>query len=146
MEWSKLRHKLAKAEQGQSLVEFALSMVIIIIILSGLLDLGRVYYIYVALEDSAGEAALFLSLNPDCETATDCADPNNAAYRAEYATSGVLDWTKANAIITGPNFDGVGATVRVQIDYTYELFTPFIRQFGGSIPLSVNASQTVLSE
>ena len=56
--------RVSQFEQGQSLVEFAVGLVVILVILCGLLDLGRAYFIYVALEDGAGEAALYLSINP----------------------------------------------------------------------------------
>jgi Flp pilus assembly protein TadG len=74
--------KARKSERGQSLVEMALTLPILLLILSGLIDLGRVYFTYVALEDVVGEAALYLSINPDCIKADPalpkCADPNNA--------------------------------------------------------------------
>src|SRR5512145_776992 len=73
-------------QRGQSFVEFSLSLVLILLILCGLLDLGRVYLIYVALTDGAGEAALYLSINPNCPepdpAKPECNDPNNARYRA----------------------------------------------------------------
>ncbi len=47
-----------RLERGQSMVEMALGFVLLLIVLSGLLDVGRAFYIYVALEDAAGEAAL----------------------------------------------------------------------------------------
>ena len=68
-------------EQGQSLVEFAITLPILILILSGLMDLGRAYYIYVALEEAVAEAALYLAISPDCpdeNLLTKCENPNNA--------------------------------------------------------------------
>jgi hypothetical protein len=80
-----------KHEKGQSLVEFALSLPILILILSGLIDIGRVYVAYIFLEEAAAEAALYVSLNPDCVQETpldpDCDDPNNGLWRARYSGS-----------------------------------------------------------
>ena len=82
-------------ERGQSLVEMAITLPILILILSGLFDLGRLYYTAVALEEAVAEAALYLAIDPDCADDTDpdgiidatnrCTDPNNALYRAEHA-------------------------------------------------------------
>ena len=44
-----------KKEKGQSLVEFALLLPILLIILIGVVDLGRMYYAYVVITDAAAE-------------------------------------------------------------------------------------------
>src|SRR5882757_3411261 len=91
-------HQIEKLQRGQSLVEMSIGFVVLLIILSGLLDIGRAYFIYIAMEDAAGEAALYLSIDPECKTTADtnllhdppinCADPNNADYRARNAGGG----------------------------------------------------------
>jgi Flp pilus assembly protein TadG len=108
------RRPLRNAEKGQSLVEMAVGMVVLIMLLSGLLDLGRLYYIYVALEDAAGEAVLYLSIDPYCRDEDDkrgptpsdistderceCVNPNNARYRAEHAPGAdIIDWSRIDA-------------------------------------------------
>ncbi len=150
-----LRKALHEGQRGQSLVEFSLTAIIILLILSGLLDLGRLYFIYVALEDSAGEAALFLSINPLCRTAADsdlnvgrdCSDPNNAEWRARNAVGGVLNWDTATVnIYAPPEYMGAGATVRVQIVYPYRILTPLIAQIANQINLTVEATQTVFND
>ena len=92
---------LDKLQRGQSLVEMSLGFVLLMIVLSGLLDIGRAYYVFVAMEDGAGEAALYLSLYPECRTEADsplsaptqCADPNNAVYRAVNASGANVAWS-----------------------------------------------------
>jgi hypothetical protein len=140
-----------KAEKGQSLVEFSLSLVLLLLLLSGLLDLGRVYFTFVALEDAAGEAALYLSLNPQCVHATDgvaCADPNNADYRARNSGGHEVDWTKANINFEIPEFYGVGEPVKVTVDYSYALLTPIIPRIVGLNPIKIttSASQIIITE
>jgi hypothetical protein len=73
--------------RGQSLVELSLSLVPILMIMSGLLDLGRMYFVYDAIADAAGEGALFLSVNPKCFSpgVSGCSDPNNVQYRMQAA-------------------------------------------------------------
>ncbi|NPV65875.1 MAG: hypothetical protein HPY64_01875 [Anaerolineae bacterium] len=44
----RLRNALHAGQRGQSLVEFSLTAIIILLILSGLLDLGRLYFTLIA--------------------------------------------------------------------------------------------------
>jgi hypothetical protein len=89
----------------------ALALPLLLLILSGLLDLGRVYFTYLTIQDAATESALYLSVNPFCPIAPEdgtntavermngtkdndpvgsgnppspaaCDDPNNAVFRA----------------------------------------------------------------
>lgn len=150
MKFAYLRRR-AELEKGQSLVEMAIGFVLLLIILSGILDLGRIYFIYVAMEDSVGEAALYLSINPGCRSASDgvtCADPNNAEFRAREAASGNIDWTTATITINRPPVYGVGDPVQVRIDYTFTLLTPFVPRFSGVNPLTLTteASQIIIRE
>lgn len=150
------------AEKGQSLVELAIGFVVITMLLSGLLDLGRVWYVYVALEDAAGEAALYLSLDPFCLIEGDprpdgsfCTNPNNATYRAQYAVGqDVLDWDLVDIDVTVPlDVNGapivtVGEQVRVDLAYPIRMLTPIIPQFVGFNPLVLRttATQTIIRE
>jgi len=142
-------HSPRKLEQGQSLVEVAISMVFFFFFLLGVLDLGRVYFIYVALEDSAGEAANFLALNPNCATVDDCADPNNANWRAQNAVSQDLDWSEATITVDYPTIGtGVGNQVRVRISYPFRLLTPIITDIVGddTITITGDATQIILAQ
>ena len=51
-------------ESGQSLVELAVSIIILLILLAGVVDLGRVAYYYIAMRDAAQEAASYASIFP----------------------------------------------------------------------------------
>jgi Flp pilus assembly protein TadG len=140
-----------RLEKGQSLVEMTVGFVVLIVILSGLLDLGRIYFIYVALEDGAGEGAIYLSINPDCRTAADgaaCANPNNADYRARNAGGELVDWQSAVVTVDRTSVYGVGDPVSVTIDYSFRLLTPIMPQITGINPLTlrVRADQTIISE
>ena len=151
----RLKHSQG-GESGQSLVEFALSLTVLILIVSGLLDLGRLYYIYVALEDGVGEAALYLSINPACyeppgaehpEVPSACADPNNARWRAIHSGGGMLDWADVEyvpVVIANPT---VTDTVEVTLRYEYEPITPFITRLTGGDPITlrVHAAEPVVS-
>lgn len=144
----------SRGEHGQSLVEIAISFPIILLLMSGLFDLGRVYFTWVALEDAAAEGALYLALHPNWPTATECGDPRNAVYRVENASQGSLsgafevDWTRPGTNITyqTPASPVVGETVWIEIEYPFQLITPVISQLtGGNLTLRVRASQIIIS-
>lgn len=147
-------------EQGQSLVEVAISLPVILLILSGLLDLGRIYYLNIALEEAAAEAAVYLAISPDCpdattSTLTKCEDPNNALYRAVNAGNDEFDpalaeWNipfstaKETAgwrspfgqDVTGSSSSdcsSIGCTVIIQVRYPFEFFTPGMQAFLNSV-------------
>ena len=147
----------SRLESGQSLVEVAIGLVVLVLLLSGLLDLGRVYFTFVALEDGAGEAALYLAINPQCPTAaagSQCADPNNAEYRARHAGGAEVDWSIAAIKIDiptdalGNSVYDVGEPVSVTIEYQFQLLTPIIPKIAGLNPLtlSTHASQVIIGE
>jgi Flp pilus assembly protein TadG len=149
--FSKLSKRVTRNERGQSLVEFALSLPLLLLVLSGLLDLGRVYFVYVALEDGAGEGALYLSINPGCRTlddGTDCIEPNNADFRARNAGNMAVDWSSADIEIDRTDPFGVGDPVKVTIHYPFRLLTPIIPRLLGveQIMLTVEASQIIVTE
>jgi hypothetical protein len=51
-------------ESGQSMVELALTITILMILLAGTIDLGRAFFTYMAMRDAAQEGAAYGSLNP----------------------------------------------------------------------------------
>ena len=97
-----------RSEEGQSLVEFAASVVVLMVIVAGVLDIGRAFMIFVALENGAGEGAAFASFHPTWLTATDAAtggsyDPTteNITYRATHESpTGIVDWNLAQVSVT----------------------------------------------
>jgi Flp pilus assembly protein TadG len=52
-----------KKEQGQSLVELSISLVILLILAAGLVDLGRAFFTYITLRDAAQEGASYAAVS-----------------------------------------------------------------------------------
>jgi Flp pilus assembly protein TadG len=146
---SKERKPSTSLENGQSLVEVAIGMIVLMIVFSGLVDFGRAYFAFIAIEDAANEGATFLSINSSCRYATDpgCDDPNNAFYRAAHSSSGEIDWSKADIDVKG-YLNAAGEPVYVTITYDLPLITPFLPPILGrdSITLTTTASHTIITE
>ncbi len=51
-------------EKGQSMVELALTITILMILLAGVIDMGRAFFTYMAMRDAAQEGAAYGSVNP----------------------------------------------------------------------------------
>ena len=51
-------------ERGQSLVEMAMSLVILLLLVGGVVDFGRAFFTFMALRDAVQEGALYGSINP----------------------------------------------------------------------------------
>src|SRR5688572_28961425 len=142
---------LRKVARGQSLVEVALSMPILLLVLCGLIDLGRVYFTHVALEDIAGEASLYLSINPGCRYESDgpqCADPNNAYFRARAAAGQEVNWDRVTLELEVPEVFGVGEPVTATLRYQHLLITPVLpRVLGMSwINVTTKATEIIVTE
>ncbi len=60
---NKVIHSKPK-EHGQSLVELALTITILMVLLAGTIDLGRAFFTWLAMRDAAQEGASFGSINP----------------------------------------------------------------------------------
>ncbi len=159
-------------ENGQSLVEMAFGLVVMLIILAGVLDLGRLYFTFVALEDAAGEAALFLSINPGCQSGAsnpgpdiNCANPNNANWRAKNAGGGIVNLNTTVVSVDSKCYqsdgvtqrttcypaayghaDGVetGDVIEVKLTYHYTLMTPVIPEIAGANTIDLVSQATAV--
>jgi hypothetical protein len=62
---NKTRNPLLKrSEAGQSLMELAVSITVLFIILAGIVDLGRMFFHYIAMRDAVQEAASYGAIFP----------------------------------------------------------------------------------
>lgn len=63
-----MKTRRSTAEKGQSLVELAIILVLVLILLAGVVDLGRMMYEYLSIRDAAQEAAGYGAIYPNyCE-------------------------------------------------------------------------------
>src|SRR5512146_3452737 len=82
----------SRRQQGQSLVELAISLTVMLLLLAGAVTFGMALFSYVAIRDAAQEGALFGSFNPPY---TD-SNANNKVDNTTEATT--LDLTKVGNI------------------------------------------------
>jgi Flp pilus assembly protein TadG len=155
------RH-LARSQRGQSMVEMALMMTILLVILSAVIDLGRAFFVYIAIQNSAAEGALYAAMYPTCAHSGDptyngvvCTDPNNVDYRAKHESSSGLVYPDNMRVFVqysnGTNQYSAanireGNPVTVTIGYTFTLIGPFSNMVPDRrIVIQARAQQNILN-
>jgi PKD repeat protein len=138
------RHK----SRGQSLVEFAIILPIMFVFLAAIIDLGRVFYATVTLNNAAREGAFQAADDPTsfqagqaCDTATNLVV---CRVQLESKDSGIS--IAASDIALSCNISGcpeqAGSTVTVEVSGQFQLVTPLLSFiFGGqTIPMAAQST------
>jgi Flp pilus assembly protein TadG len=103
------------AREGQSLLEFAIVLPVLLLILLGILDLGRAWMSLVALNDAAGEGAAYAAIYPS--------RTEQIQARAAASTTALVTLEPDMVTVTAPDLSP-GQSITVTISYPYELLTP----------------------
>ncbi len=152
------RHDRTKS-RGQSLVEFALVVPILLLIFAGAADMGRIFYTFVAIENAAKEGALYGARYPLCDnSSTVCPDPRNVVWRVRSETTNVV---APGALTIAPALcldqtTGVahadlrdcapGDTYQVTTSTPFSLITPLLNNVvGPNFTLASTSRATVLN-
>jgi len=138
-----LKPALSDRQRGQSMVEFAFTLVIILVLLVGLIDLGRAIFTYLALRDAAQEGASFASYNPTDNTGITNRVCNSSNMVSDLCASPGID-TDVN--LDGSACSGNGVEVVVTLN-NFTLVTPFLGAIVGSqtIPISARVTDSILA-
>jgi len=128
-----------KREQGQSLVEMALLFPLLIMLMMGLLDIGRAYYVLVALNDAASEGASYASIFPS--------DVGGVQSRTAEASGGLVTIAPGDVVVKYPATLRSGAPITVTIEHAMVLYTPFVNGLvaGDGLTLQGQAAQPLIT-
>jgi Flp pilus assembly protein TadG len=154
---------LSRRAGGQSLAEFALVLPILVLLIFGIVDLGRGVYAYNTIANAARQGARVATVNqiqvsPDCDESRPIenpADPHwsikacavHAAVSLGVLASDVQVIYSAppgNAILvcsppTGSPKLQVGCLANVTVEYTFRAATPIVGNIIGPIAMSSTA-------
>ena len=143
-----------RSEHGQSLVEFSLFVAFLGVLLAGVVDLGRVYFTYLALKDAAGEGAYFGAAYPACMNDAvqsnpayqGCGNPNNITYRVINSNpqGGMVNWSTATVTATLPSMIEPGQLLTVSVSADYQLITPFVGAIVGGQSIKLGAKSVAV--
>lgn len=153
-----LQHRRHRT-RGQSIVEFALVLPLMLFLFAGAADLGRLFFNYVALENAVKEGAVYGARYPLCDNASSlCPNPNNVQWRVENEAR-----TAANTALITPSSEcrnavsgtpypdlrdcAAGDTYVVQATIQFTPITPMLSQIvGGNISLRSKSTAVVLNQ
>jgi Flp pilus assembly protein TadG len=127
-------------ERGQDLVEFALVLPVLLLILIAILDFGRAIYAYSAVASCAREGARRGIILADYDDDLSEADVDAIEARVkETAVAISVDPSRLTIQVTEPTPE----TVRVQVDYVFELLTPLVAEVIGRSSLVLRTQATM---
>lgn len=133
----KKRIKLEAAAPGQSLVEMALLLPILLLLMVGMLDLGRAFYAYITITNAAREGARYAASHPTDDSSS------IAAAVAEAASSGYTI-SSSNVSLNSGHSIQPGDPITVTVSVNYSLLSSYVIK-SGSIPLSASTSMAILN-
>lgn len=139
-----------KNERGQSLVELAISLVVLLFLLSGVVEFGIAFFQFIQLRDAAQEGALFASINPPATTASNDANRVAAINRVRAASNEPIDLADTSLVTVTVTATGsppcAGEAVTVSVAFNHVVFMPFIPALIGTntIPLTGTVTDTIL--
>ncbi len=153
-------------ERAQSLVELAISLTILLLLLSGAVTFGMALFSYVSIRDAAQEGALYGSFNP-CVLEVDGTCHRNSTLnrtaivaRIRASSTSPIDFSNTSVIpdsyisttlttgqpCEGSDTSGNPNALQVSIGYDYPIFMPFVGAILGSqtIHLAGTVTDTIL--
>ncbi|MEE8122195.1 MAG: TadE/TadG family type IV pilus assembly protein [Anaerolineales bacterium] len=131
------REQERKGERGQSLTEFAVGVIFILVLLAGGMDFGRAYFSYISIRDAAQEGAAYASIAPS--------DVTGIRSRVRDTSSEPIDLSsfiddQIDVVVSGSAC--AGNTVSVTVEYDFNIVAPFIA--GNTLHLEAEAIDTIL--
>lgn len=139
------RSMYTNSERGQSLIELGLTLTFVLILLSGVVDIGRAFFNYMALRDAAQEGALYGSINPTDSNGIQERVRNSSSLLQGLFGDPAAD-TSIDINVDDPACTGNGIQVQVAYD-NFPLTTPFLGSFLGqqTVAISASAVDTILN-
>lgn len=137
-----------KSEKGQSLVETALILPILLLLLFGIVDFGRIFHAYLTLDHAGREAARAASITIPLEDSEyqDCMTTGKSKKDCQIIkiikdNSPALDESKLTIDITpaipaGDENRAPGTDVTIALTYNIDFITPLVHTLAS--PLTLN--------
>ena len=133
-------HKASRRRRGrgQSLVEFALVLPVLLLILMVALDFGRAFFAWVGITNASRAGAAYAASWPDAGWASP-----GAAIASDYRSQITTDLLPTNCALQSPiplpsfSGTGLGSSVTVTLTCTFNTITPLISNIiGANIPIT----------
>lgn len=149
------RLKYNHPEKGQSMVELSLVLMFVLILLAGVVDLGRMMYEYLTMRDAAQEGASFGIAYPGY-----CVEMGTRVWDNLPDSFSLADGDSVNITVNGqdcanaynidknqplPVHGCEGHELIVNIDHTFDIGMPFLSAFTGpTVPMHVEIKDRIV--
>lgn len=156
--------KIIKSQRGQSLVELAVSLLLLLLLLVGAVEFGMAFFQFVQLRDAAQEGALYGSISFTAKTAptADLAKIEDRTRNASGSPVNLSDTSKVSVLVYIDNslvwqngasqgsssFSCESHALTVEVRYDHKIFMPFLSAvLGGrqTLPLKATVTDTILA-
>ena len=129
-----------RAEKGAATVEFALFAMFLVLLVSGIVDLGRGLYTAIALDEAVQEGAIFAAFTDDVVGTPVTGDDIKARVVASTSSPQLAVGDVTVTCVDQARSKQSGSRVTVEVSHTVDLITPFISDwFGGTLTLEREA-------
>jgi Flp pilus assembly protein TadG len=137
--------------RGQALVEFALVIPVMLLLVGGGLDVGRLFFSWIEINNAAREAAAYAGGNPTDTSGitghatTEANTQRQGGEGAMTVTTTCADTSNVPmACASAAGGNGTGNTVTVKVSRPFSFVTPMIGNIlGGTVSLSGSATSAV---
>jgi len=134
------------SERGQSLVELAISLIILMFLLAGVIDLGRAFFAFMSMRDAAQEGAAYGAMFPNVSDSDDSLNTVKIEQRVRSASNSPLDMDSGDIVVTITVIGGqacAGNGMRVAVDYpNFPMIMPLFSTFMGRSTIPIHAMVT----
>lgn len=140
-----------QSERGQSLIELAVSLPVMILILLGTIDFGMAIFSYSILRDAAQEGAFYGSFNPTNKAEIENRARNISPRGSDEIFSSPVNLLDTRLVIVDikalgaacqGSTKGVANSLRVNVSYQYPLLMPFAGEVIGSNTILLTGTAT----
>ncbi|MEY2476277.1 MAG: hypothetical protein QOG87_1592 [Actinomycetota bacterium] len=146
--------RMRRDQRGVALVEFALMLPFLALLVFGTVDMGRAYSLQNRLRNASREGAAYAQVEPTrvsgCVnggdgTITKRAGDEDADLVGESGYAVVVLDAAGNPITGCASSVSTGAKVRVRVQATFDVLTPFVGGFTGD-PILLKATTEVIAQ
>lgn len=118
--------------KGQSLTEFAIGFSVMLLLIVGIVDFGRAFFTYMALNDAVQEGALYGSLNPT--------NISGIETRVQGIAVGPIDMSQVVVDVDTIGPPCAGHQIIVEGTYNFQVAMPFIGTIAGAQNFPISAT------
>jgi Flp pilus assembly protein TadG len=121
----------ASTNQGQGILEFALVLPLLLLVVFGVLDLGRIFFVTIGLTNAAREGVRYLTLHPDDVSNEFGSFWGSKAAATDEANYSGITVSGSQVTVTCSNVDGddlcdSGTPATVTVTYNFDLILGWI--------------------